>query len=230
VSRANACPYCVDVHRTALLGLPRMRHAESTAGARPGPDLTGVAVTFQYLNRMVNLFLEPSPIPTALPPSVRHGIQHVIGRLMAPTNRRHRPPGAALALLPAAPLPDDLAWAAESPMLADAFARAAAAFETAGARSVPPAVRELVLDRLDGWDGTAPGTSRAWADDAVAGLAADERAAGRLAMLAALASYQAGPSVIADLRGEGVDDRGLVELASWASFATARRIGARTPS
>src|SRR6266511_4026189 len=38
-----------------------------------GAELVGVAVTFQYLNRMVNIFLDRSPIPAAVPRAVRAG-------------------------------------------------------------------------------------------------------------------------------------------------------------
>jgi AhpD family alkylhydroperoxidase len=261
VSHANACPYCVDVHTTALRGLTRARHAAAIADGRPdavhdpalraaaawahdsgtrdgatrhrlavpadaAAELVGVAVAFHYLNRMVNVFLDRSPIPPHLPAAVRSGIQQVLGWLMAPTARRRRAPGAALDLLPAAPLPAELSWAGSTPRLAATFGRAAGALDAAGARSVPLAVRSLVLYRLTAWDGTAPGPSRAWVDDAVAELDPQDRPAGRLALLTAFASYQVGPSTVDDVRRQGTDDATLVELAAWASFAAARRVGA----
>lgn len=260
VSRANTCPYCVDVHATTLGGLVRGRYATAVAVGRPasvgdpglravavwaagsgtragagrhrlpvpaGPaaELIGVAVVFHYLNRMVNLFLGSSPYPARLPAGARAGLQRLVGAAMAGSARRVRTPGAALDLLPAATPPVDLGWAAGSPRLAMAFGRAVAAVEAAGARSVPPAVRELVLARLAGWDGEPMGTSGAWVDREVAGLDPAERAAARLALLAAFASYRAEPSVIDLLRCEGRDDRALIELASWACLTAARRVG-----
>jgi len=190
-----------------------------------GAELVGVAVTFQYLNRMVNIFLDRSPIPAAVPRAVRAGLRPLIGRLMAPNARRDRVPGSALDLLPAAPLPDEWSWTAGHPPLAAAFGRAVTVAEAAGGRSVPPAVRELVLARLSTWDGQATGASTAWVEDGVARLGVDERPAGRLALLTAFASYQVSPSVIAAFRYRSPQDSSLIELTSWASLMAAGKIG-----
>nr|WP_311132382.1 carboxymuconolactone decarboxylase family protein [Nonomuraea gerenzanensis]SBO95865.1 alkylhydroperoxidase like protein, AhpD family [Nonomuraea gerenzanensis] len=127
VSAANACPYCVDVHRATLLGLrghddpryaPVAAWARSTGGGRaatePPPaldaELVAVAVTFHYLNRMVAVFLGDSPLPPEVPRRARGPALRVFGRLMRPAARRTIPPGESLPLLPAADLPPDLAW------------------------------------------------------------------------------------------------------------------------
>jgi len=253
VSLGNGCPYCVDVHSAALHGLVRGRDAlvlaedrieaiadaevrEAAAWARvsgvretafpaPSPELVGVAVTFQYFNRMVHVFLPDSPIPPQVPSAARGGLWRLLGRFMWPAARRSHEPGLSLDLLPAAQLPDDLSWAAGSHHIAGAFARASAAVEAAGARSVPLPVRELVLSRLAGWHGQPAGLSRAWVHDAVSGLPAAHRAAGRLALLTAIASYQVDQAVVDEFRAAVPGDDALVELASWASLAAARRVG-----
>jgi AhpD family alkylhydroperoxidase len=189
------------------------------------PELVGVALTFQYLNRMVNLFLRESPFPPGLPPAARGGLLRLLMRILRPTTRMVHRPGTALALLPAAPLPADLSWAAGNPGVAGAFARAAAAIEAAGERAVPEPVRDLVAARLAQWSGEAPGLSRAWAEEAVSGLPAGDRPAGRLALLTALASYQVDQSVIDDFRRDHPGDEALIGLTSWASMAAARRVG-----
>ncbi|WP_214410494.1 carboxymuconolactone decarboxylase family protein [Sphaerisporangium fuscum] len=188
-------------------------------------ELVAVAVTFHYLNRMVNVFLGESPLPPEVPAGARGGLMRLFGLLMRPAARRSVPPGASLDLLPAAPLPPDLSWAGTQ-ALAAAFARAAAAAERAGRRSVPQPVRELVVARLEAWTGEPLGPSRAWAAAAVAGLPAAQRPAGRLALLTAMASYQVDQSVVDEFRAGTPDDRALVELTSWASFTAARRAGA----
>jgi hypothetical protein len=249
VSLDNACPYCVDVHGTALHGLvrggavtaligggpdtiadPRLRQVARWArdgGAAQRPELVGVAVTFHYLNRMVNVFLTDSPLPPTVPSRLRAGILRTVGTLMAPVTRRRRTPGSSLGLLPAAPLPADLAWAAGRPTVAAAFARAAAAIDAAGRRCVPVPVRQLVRAELAGWDGRPlpPVTDRF--DAALAGLAEADRPAGRLALLTALASYRVDDRVVARARRSVPDDASLVRLVSWASLSAARRLGGR---
>jgi alkylhydroperoxidase family enzyme len=88
-----------------------------TAGRHPAPfpadqtaELIGVVVTFQYLNRMVNVFLRDSPFPSSLPGAARGGLMRLLTRILGPTTRNVRPPGTSLGLLPDAPLPADLSW------------------------------------------------------------------------------------------------------------------------
>ena len=250
-SAANSCPYCVSVHGAAIRGLARgaipdqiaAGHAEEITDGRLRevacfarqssqrfpqkstpvgyiPELAAVAVTFHYLNRMVNVFLPDSLLPASAPSALGGAFLRVLGSVMLSPDAA---PGASLSLLPAAPLPADLAWSAGEPRVAAALARAAAAMEEAGARAVPEHVREVVIEQLRNWDGRPPGPSPAWAGTLAAGLPPADRPAARLALLTALASYQVGPADVDDLRCRG--DEMLIGLTSWASMAAARRIG-----
>ncbi|WP_410589846.1 carboxymuconolactone decarboxylase family protein [Amycolatopsis sp. lyj-23] len=244
VSAANSCPYCVDVHGMTLAAIPAGPDGDrealenwaraSAAGAADAPpfppaqapELIGVAVAFQYYNRMVNVFLRDSPFPSHVPESAKPQARRVLGGVLRPPSGPGPQPGDSLKLLPEAPLPQDLGWARPNATVADAFARAYAATEAAGARSVPPAVRTLLQDRLSTWDGQPPGLSRAWLEEAVAGLAEADRPAGRLALAIALASYQVDEGLVDAFRAtaEAPADATLVELAAWASMAAARRV------
>jgi alkylhydroperoxidase family enzyme len=188
-------------------------------------ELAGVAVTFQYLNRMVNVFLGESPLPPGVPAALSSPLMRVLGGFLRSAARSGPAPGASLTLLPDAPLPGDLSWAAGSPRVASAFARAAAAIDAAGAAAAGEPVRELILGELTRWGGQPPGPSRAWADDAVARLAAADRPAARLGLLTALASYQVSRFDIADFQRWHPGDQALVGLTSWSSLAAARRVG-----
>jgi AhpD family alkylhydroperoxidase len=191
------------------------------------PELIGVAVAYHYINRMVNIFATASPFPlTALriKPVLRWVAMPVFRRLLARDVR----PGASVGLLAPAPLPDDLAWAQGDPVIAEAFARAAATFDALGRQALPERVRELVTARLSTWRGEEPGMSRGWVDSDIESLPAPQRPLARLALLAALASYQVDAKVLNDARTHpgAAGDEALIAAASWASFAAARRIGA----
>ncbi|MEU0793643.1 carboxymuconolactone decarboxylase family protein [Amycolatopsis sp. NPDC005961] len=240
VSVANSCPYCVDVHGMTLAAIPAAEDtailenwarasATGAADAPPfppeqAPELVGVAVAFQYYNRMVNVFLQESPFPSHVPESAKPQARRVLGGVLRPPSGPGPRAGDSLELLPDAPLPADLGWARPSAVVAGAFARAYAATEAAGARSVPAAVRALLHDRLSTWDGQAPGLSRAWLEEAVAGLAEADRPAGRLALAIALASYQVDEGLVEAFRTTAPGDDALIELAAWASMAAARRV------
>jgi AhpD family alkylhydroperoxidase len=244
VSIANNCPYCVDVHGMTLdamaaavdqserAGIEEWARASTTAagtGAAPfpaaqAPELIGVAVAFQYYNRVANVFLRESPFPSHVPESAKPVARRVLGGILDPSAGLAPRPGASLDLLPAAPAPDDLRWARPNAVVTDAFSRAYAAVDAAGTRSVPPSVHELVHARLAAWDGRAPGLSRSWVDEAVTGLPEADVAAGRLALVIALASYQVDDGLVDAFRRTAPGDDTLVELAAWASMAAARRV------
>lgn len=260
VSLANQCPYCAEVHGSALQGLsggpdttavaagrfdevanPQLRAlarwawASGTLGTAPAPapfparlapEIVGVAVTFHYLNRMVSVFLTDSPLPP-LPapalPALRRAARLVMGALA----RRRPAAGGALSLLPEHPLPAELSWAAGQPAVAAAFARAHATFEAGGQRAVPAEVRRLVLATLAERTAVEPGLGMpAWVDEAVAGRPGPDQPAARLALLTAFAPFRVTERQIDQARAS-LDDEGLVQLTSWASFAAARAVGAR---
>jgi AhpD family alkylhydroperoxidase len=235
VSVANTCPYCVDVHGMTLAAIPGAgdlsaleKWARDPGAVEPpfpaaqAPELVGVAVAFHYYNRMVNVFLSESPFPAHVPEAAKPKARQVLGGVLRPAPVGPAA-GESLDLLPPAAVPGDLAWAAVNPVVADAFARAYAAAEAAGERSVPASVRALVHDRLSTWNGAAPGLSRTWLTDAVAGLPAADQPAGRLALAVALASYQVDDSIVDAYRATTPGDATLIELTAWSAMAAARR-------
>ncbi|MEV6304182.1 carboxymuconolactone decarboxylase family protein [Actinoplanes sp. NPDC051861] len=196
-------------------------------GAADRADLIGVVVAFHYLTRMVNVFLANFMLPPGMAPWSRRRLKRGISRIMRPTLRTPREPGRAAALLPAAPLPGHAAWAAPRPAVAAAMAAADVTFGRAGERALSPEVRGLVTDHLAGWRGEETGISTAWCEDLIAGLSPADRAAARLALLTAVASYQAGDEVVAEFRRYHAGDAALVGAAAWASWSAAALIGTR---
>ena len=245
VSVANTCPYCVAVHTAAaqelvpgldaagiasgdlasplLKDIARWARSSGLRGSLQSPppgnfaELAGVAVTFQYLNRMVTIFLPPSPLPPMTPKAIGGW---VMGMLASAMTSGSPIPGASLEALPDAQLPEEFSWAATDSRIAAALAGAAAA------QVVTMPVRELVADRLRTWDGLPLGPSRAWADEAVAGLDETDRPAGRLAILTAFAPYQVGKADVDGFRSTAKSgDEAVISLTSWASMAVARTAG-----
>ncbi|GAA4690287.1 carboxymuconolactone decarboxylase family protein [Phytohabitans rumicis] len=215
-----------------LAAWARVAHQPDAAVHRKPPfaeaeraELVGVAVSFHYLGRMVNVFLSNFLLPPRLGPRARRRVKQGLSLALSPTLREIRPVGRAVALLPDAPLPADVAWARGHPGVAAAAARSFAAFERAGARSVPPAVRQLVQERLAQWRGEEAGLSREWCERLVADLPAPDQAAGRLALLTAFASHQVDEDTVREFRGGEPRDAALVEVTAWASYAAARRVG-----
>jgi AhpD family alkylhydroperoxidase len=252
VSARNRCPWCVDIHgmmlsasghghaREAIITRqnetitdPALRAVAIWAdqpflGLPPiapelAPELIGTAVTFHYLNRMVNVLLVESFLPRAK--LVRNALTAALPLALRPLARRNVVAGESLRWIPDAKLPTDLAWAEHAKPIASAFAGFAAATEKHGQAVLSPAVRTLVEDRLATWDGEAPGLSRNWVEQAVHGMAEADAVAARVALLASLASYQIDDALVHAFRTHYPNDAQLVAVLAWASFTTARRIG-----
>lgn len=188
------------------------------------PEIIGTAMVFHYINRMVDIFLDETPLPSNRG-WLKGTLKRMAGWYFSRAARRRKTAGASLTLLPEADLPADLDWAASSPTVAGAFARWAAAIEMAGQEALPASVRALVREHIAAWNGEAPGLSRNWVEKAVTRLAEAERPAARLALLTALASYQIDEATIAAFRAQQPGDDKLIAATAWASFTAARRVG-----
>jgi AhpD family alkylhydroperoxidase len=240
VSRINACPYCVDAHAMMLSGAgehelakeaggetevrsPIVRWAAATAMAdapelaRPpfaetdAAQIIGTAVFFHYINRLVNVFIGPSPFPGLAPPWLKRLLgamtaSRIVSVEAAPCEDAARPD-----------LPPDLAWTASNPAVAHAFTGLAAATDAAGGYALPGAARAALRAEIEDWRGGASSPAPA-----------DEPPIVRLARVAAFASWRVDGDLISACRGEGADDRALLGAAAWASFTAARRISAWT--
>jgi len=244
ISRNNSCPYCVTMHGAMLdalgagsgaVDVRRWAEVHAIRGASDqnplpfpedhAPELVASAVLLHYLNRMVNVFLGEAPLPPKAPVQALKVVTPVLNWLQRAADRDSVTPGTSMDLLPEAALPADMWWTGGNLVLADAFSRAAAAIDAVGERSVPADVRELVLTRLKGWDGRPPGISRSWVEEDVSGLAPEDRAAGRLTLLTAFASYQIDDGVLDAYRTTAPTDQSVIETTAWASMAAAREAG-----
>ncbi|MFJ6216184.1 hypothetical protein ACIQGZ_23085 [Streptomyces sp. NPDC092296] len=246
VSVSNQCPFCDRMHSAVFDSLAARPGSRSGRRAAPAadrtdglaawaasggpapfpagqlPELVGTALCLHYLNRMVNIFLGSEPLPPNAPNRALGPVVRVLVGLIRGSMRAKSEPGASLTLLPAAPLPPDLSWAAGEPRIAEALARTSAAVERTGEDLVPAGVRALVAEVLARWDGRDPGLGRAWLDGPLDGLPASERSAGTLALLTALASYRVDDTVVGAFRRDHPGDRELLALTSWVSLRAAR--------
>ncbi|MFJ5228487.1 carboxymuconolactone decarboxylase [Kitasatospora sp. NPDC088391] len=244
VSAGNTCPFCTTVHGGLLDSLSRRpvgRRRSGPAGPAPAalaawvadggeppfgpellPELAGTALCLHYLNRMVNVFLGPQPLPPGAPARALGPVLRVLVGLMR-ASAGTAAPGTSLSLLPPAALPPDLGWAAADPRIAAALGRSTAAVEQVAADLVPEPVRAVVGAAVDGWDGADPGLDRARLTAPLAGLDPGQRPVGELALLTALASYRVDERVLAAARAAGAGDRELLTTTAWASLRAARR-------
>jgi AhpD family alkylhydroperoxidase len=190
------------------------------------PQLYGTAVLFQYINRMVNVFLEPSPFP--LPTGFKWLKGWAAGLAEWLFGRRvvsmRIAPGGALYSLESADLPDEFVWAWPDAFVARAFATLAKEAEEAGRAALAPEVRAFVRQRVGQWNGETMPMDGAWIAAEVSALDAEHRPAARLSLLTALASYRVDAKVVAAFRELEADDARLLGAVSWSSYVAAQRV------
>ena len=196
-------------------------------------ELRGTAVAFHYMNRIVNVFMSdgsPLRLPRGLgwfKGTLRRVAGRVVGRRLL---RQPAAPGDSLELLAGTDwaddsLPAEFAWAVGNEKIAAALAHFAAAAERAGGEFVPTEVRHVVQAAVNGWHGEDPPLGREWVEEAIVDLNESERAAARIGLLTALASYRIDERLIADYRQYERSDAALVALVGWSSAVAARRLG-----
>jgi AhpD family alkylhydroperoxidase len=189
-------------------------------------EMIGTALAFHYINRVAHVFLPDSFF--SLPPGTGWAnglVKGLVARVVAGKVKRRYSPGDSLALLPDVSLPADLPWARSDSAIAGAYARFATSVDAAGRDALSEGVRDLVLSRLAAWVGADPGLGNAWLEEALAELPDEDRAAGRLALLIAFASYRVDGPTVAAYRVRYPEDRHLVGAVAWASYVAARRVG-----
>jgi AhpD family alkylhydroperoxidase len=198
-------------------------HAGKTAfTAEQLPEAIGTLFAFHYINRVSHVLMDGSPVGKPF----KNTALRLFGYELRETTERRIEPGRALEFLPAAPLPDDLAWTAPNPRVAAALARWAAVVEREAEGVVSPAVREVVQRSLAAWQGETMPLSRGWVNEELTGLSGEDRAVAKLALVVAKASFQVDDTLVEAVLGEARDEQRLIRLLAWASFSAARRLAA----
>jgi hypothetical protein len=194
--------------------------------AQDAPEIIGSAVCFHYIDRMVSAFLSDAPVPL---PSWLRWLRGTVVRVTGSTVGKRImalqvEPGHAVGSPPEAQPSREFSWAQPKPAVAAAIGRLEAVIETDGQKTLPEPVRDLVAQRVAGWNGEHPSISRSWVETAVGSLEEPDRPAGRLTLLVALAPYQLDETVIQGFREHYPSDSSLLAAAAWASFTATRRI------
>jgi len=188
------------------------------------PEIIGTAVFFHYVNRMVNVLLSETPLPSNHR-WLKGPLKRVASWYFSKAVHRSKRLGASLDLLPNTELPADLAWAETAPNVAGAFARFVTVVDRAGKDLVPEEVRACVYEQVQAWDGKDPGLGQQWVEQAMKGLDERSKAVGRLVLLTALAPYQVDERVVRAFVTSFPEDDKLLGALAWGSLTAARRIG-----
>lgn len=87
------------------------------------------------------------------------------------------------------------------------------------------ACRESVSRAVGAWDGKDPGPGSAWIGRILGEYSGASKAAGELALLAALAPYRITSAEVSVFSNHYPDDGQLLAVLAWGSFTAAKHIG-----
>jgi hypothetical protein len=176
------------------------------------------------INRFSHVVMAESPV--SAPFGLRFAkaaLLRMFGIELRVTKAKPLVPSRALGLLPAAPLPGDMAWAKRNPRIAEAVSRWASAVEREARSVVSPDVQRVVRRSLINWHGELMPMSRSWVETEIAGLRGGDREIARLALVLAKAPYQVDAGLVQTVLRENADQARFIRILAWCSYSAARR-------
>lgn len=188
------------------------------------PEIIGTAVYYHYINRMVSVLLDETPLPIKASP-LKGFMKVIAGFRFSTSLKKDKEAGESLRFIESLKSDRELFWASENKRVAAAFAAHRRITEKLAEKYVPPEVRTLTLRTIEEWKGEDTGISQSWVERYISNLPEITRPAARLSLLVALSPYQVDGQIINSYKEFNPEDEALLTTISWASFATATKIG-----
>ncbi len=190
------------------------------------PEIIGTAITYHFINRMVSVFLKPSPLPI---PKNSKMIRKYAVRLFGETIakrivKRKVVPGDSLKFISQNNSIREFLWASENPFISHAFSSFSYLIENTCSKELSENVIDIVQNQVKLWRGEDMGLSQNWVIPLVKNLNENDKPVAVLTLLVALSPYQVDDNVINNFRVIHADDRSLLYVTSWASFIAVQRI------
>lgn len=191
------------------------------------PEAIACLMSMADINRFSHVVMDGSPVDAPLGMDIIKAVAlRIFGGELRATHVRPLVPGRSFYLLPAAPLPDDLAWAKPNPRIADAVARYAAAVEREASKVVPEYVQRLVHASLEKWRVERMPMSRSWVETETSVLKGNDRDIARLALVLAKAAYQADENMYERVLAASGSEDNFIRILNWCTFTAARYFAA----
>lgn len=194
--------------------------------AKEAPEIIGTALEFHTLNRLVDIFLEESPMPEIM----RHKWIREIALKMASLTvfremiSKKAVPGSSLKFIEETAVPAKFKWAAPVPAFAKAIAAQQVLLDQIEKETIPQTSARVLEENLSQWNGEEMPLGRKWLEVAVSQISEKEKPVARLILLTAFSSYTVSEKDIMDFRGVMPSDRELLEVCYWAAAKTSQRI------
>ncbi len=188
------------------------------------PEIIGTAVYYHYINRMVSVLLNESPLPPNI--SIFKGfMKKIAGWNFSSSLRKTKMAGESLKFIRGFDSNNEFSWAKTNERVAKSFTAFKNVVEKIAEEYVPKEVITVLEDALEEWQGEDSSLSRNWTEKHVAGIDKYLKPVVRLSLLTAISPYQIDEKIISSYREFNANNEALLGTLSWASFLAATRIG-----
>jgi len=194
--------------------------------AQEAPEIIGTALTFHSVNRLVNIFLDDSPLPGILGKSFikKAALNMASKTLFKSMVIKKAVPGDALEFIEDYPIPEHFSWANAVPAYVKGLAAEEKLLEKIEQEIIPIKSAQLFKEKVNSWNGEEMPLGRAWLNQILSDLDENERPVTKLMFLAALAPYTITETDIKDFRKVKPTDKDLLEVSYWAVQILTNRI------
>ncbi len=244
VSISNQCPYCHEAHIKMSGGIideknenlfewckSHYKHNEIILNPpfsiKEAPEIIGTALTFHYINRMVNVFVTEYPLPLPrylnwLKPTISSFFKNTAAANITSIKAL---PGQSLKWLTPNEETTEFLWTESNIHIKNSFLSFDKLINHTGENVIPSNVRRIVLNYLADWTGNNPGFGNEWIDNLTKGLILSEKVIAQFILLIATMPYKIMNHHIHELKKIGVENEKLLTIASWGSWQATKKIG-----
>ena len=242
VSRANSCPFCVDAHYSAVRytkledsALETWAQATSRASnpelkSKPfsehDAEYLGTVVAFQYLNRLVSVFMDERLMPA--PHMFRGVVLKMTETMMGGMLRKARKnkSGDSFGLLEEynGAFTWTPEWAKQNPNIAEAIARWSAVIENRASELLDNNLLAALGRYIDEWDGEKTQLAYRWAEN-LSDIDGFDKDVANVALRTVVAPYTIDELMVKNLLLGGMTQQQVLVLVAWSAQRAARRVG-----
>lgn len=240
VSSSNICPYCVDVHETSMRSIgaddskqvnsllmewslnTKNPHAEIIKNPpfvkEQAPEIIGTALEFHSTNRLVSIFLEESPLPSAV---ISMGMKKMALFMASKTFfktmvMKQAKAGEAEKFLNKQVPDANYVWAEAVPLYGLIRRNNIKLLEDMECDFIPQAVASMFKAVVVNWQGEDMPLGRAWVNGLTKELNQEEKVMASVMLLAAFAPHTITDDDMLRMQYHGFSDSDIIELCFWA--------------
>ena len=191
------------------------------------PEIIGTALAFHSTNRLVNIFLEESPLPSFLTGKLLKKIALKIASktLFKSMVSNNAMAGDGLQFIQDHPIHKSIEWSKAIPAFSKVLAAEEILLKDIEEDTIPEKLRDLFKNEVTQWEGEEMPLGRGWLNEILINLDENELRVGRLLFLAAFAPYTITKNDINAFRKVKPTDKELIETCFWAIQTVTNKIG-----